>query len=60
MKADARYKWKHSIPNESLLSPKRISITFREIRQNMEGETLLTLDKWTKKEEAPNNDDQVG
>jgi alkylated DNA repair dioxygenase AlkB len=32
MSKEARYEWKHGIPNEQLLSPIRISVTYRGVK----------------------------
>ena len=32
MSKESRYDWKHGIPNEQLLSPIRISVTFRAVK----------------------------
>lgn len=39
MSGDARYTWKHSIPNSELLSPNRISITYRTLKPEFLQET---------------------
>jgi alkylated DNA repair protein alkB family protein 8 len=48
MTREARYEWKHGIPNEELMDNKRISITFREIKKEKDP-SLQTIDKWMQK-----------
>jgi len=43
----ARYEWKHGIPNDNLLSPKRISLTFRAVKRE---KLKQTIHKWIKTE----------